>query len=107
MRAKLSGWKHLLFTAATLATLALAAGARFKPKYRAVGSKGEDPMLRKIMYYRSARRRVRHGGGRGLQAQLGRCAESRRGLSGGSVQPIDPGASFVAVEGFSWLTRFR
>jgi hypothetical protein len=31
MRAKLSGWKHLLFTAATLATLALAAGARYKP----------------------------------------------------------------------------
>jgi len=31
MRAKLSGWKHLLFTAATLATIALAAGARYKP----------------------------------------------------------------------------
>jgi hypothetical protein len=31
MRAKFSGWKHLLFTAATLTTLALAAGARFKP----------------------------------------------------------------------------
>jgi len=31
MRAKLSGWKQLLFTAATLATLALAAGARYKP----------------------------------------------------------------------------
>jgi hypothetical protein len=32
MRAKLNGWKHLLFTAAALATLALAAGARYKPK---------------------------------------------------------------------------
>ncbi len=32
MRAKLSGWKHLLYTTAALATLALAAGARFKPK---------------------------------------------------------------------------
>ena len=31
MRAKFSSWKHLLFTAATLATLALAAGARYKP----------------------------------------------------------------------------
>lgn len=31
MRAKFSGWKHLLMTAATLATLALAAGARYKP----------------------------------------------------------------------------
>ena len=31
MRAKLSGLKHLLFIAAALATLALAAGARFKP----------------------------------------------------------------------------
>jgi hypothetical protein len=31
MRAKFSGWKHLLYTAAALATLALAAGARFKP----------------------------------------------------------------------------
>jgi hypothetical protein len=31
MRAKLSGWKHLLITAGALATLALAAGARFKP----------------------------------------------------------------------------
>lgn len=30
MRSKLAGWKHLLFTAAALATLALAAGARFK-----------------------------------------------------------------------------
>jgi hypothetical protein len=28
----LTGLKHLLFTAATLATLALAAGARYKPK---------------------------------------------------------------------------
>jgi hypothetical protein len=28
----LKSWKHLLFTAATLATLALAAGARYKPK---------------------------------------------------------------------------
>jgi hypothetical protein len=31
MRAKFSGWKHLLYTAAVLATLALAAGARYKP----------------------------------------------------------------------------
>ena len=31
MRAKFSGWKHLLYTAAALATLALAAGARFRP----------------------------------------------------------------------------
>jgi hypothetical protein len=31
MRPKLTGFKHLLFTAATLATLAIAAGARFKP----------------------------------------------------------------------------
>ena len=31
MRAKLSGWKHLLLTAATLATLALAAGAKYRP----------------------------------------------------------------------------
>jgi hypothetical protein len=31
MRAKLAGWKRLMFTAATLATLALAAGARYKP----------------------------------------------------------------------------
>jgi hypothetical protein len=31
MRSKLTGLKHLLFTAATLATLALAAGARYKP----------------------------------------------------------------------------
>ena len=32
MRAKIIGWKHLLYTAAALATLALAAGARYKPK---------------------------------------------------------------------------
>ena len=32
MRAKLSGLKHLLYTAAALATLALAAGARYKPR---------------------------------------------------------------------------
>jgi hypothetical protein len=32
MRAKIISWKHLLYTAATLATLALAAGARYKPK---------------------------------------------------------------------------
>ena len=32
MRAKFSGWKYMLYTAATLATLALAAGARYKPK---------------------------------------------------------------------------
>ena len=32
MREKLKGWKHLLYTSATLATLLLAAGARFKPK---------------------------------------------------------------------------
>ena len=32
MRAKLSGLKHLLYTAVALATLALAAGARFKPR---------------------------------------------------------------------------
>jgi hypothetical protein len=31
MRTKLSGFKHLLFTAAALATLALAVGARYKP----------------------------------------------------------------------------
>jgi hypothetical protein len=31
MRGKFSGWKHLLFTAASLATLMLAAGARYKP----------------------------------------------------------------------------
>jgi hypothetical protein len=31
MRPNLSGLKHLLFTAAALATLALAAGARYKP----------------------------------------------------------------------------
>jgi hypothetical protein len=31
MRAKFTGWKQLLFTAATLATIALAAGARYKP----------------------------------------------------------------------------
>jgi hypothetical protein len=28
----LKGWKHLLYTSATLATLLLAAGARYKPK---------------------------------------------------------------------------
>jgi len=28
----MSGWKHLLYTAAALATLALAAGARYKPR---------------------------------------------------------------------------
>jgi hypothetical protein len=32
MRAKLNSWKPLLFTAAALATLALAAGARYKPR---------------------------------------------------------------------------
>jgi hypothetical protein len=32
MRAKFSGWKHLLYTAAVFATLALAAGARYKPR---------------------------------------------------------------------------
>jgi hypothetical protein len=32
MRAKVMSWKHWLFTAAVLATLALAAGARYKPK---------------------------------------------------------------------------
>jgi hypothetical protein len=32
MRSKLTGLKHLLFTAAVMATLALAAGARYKPK---------------------------------------------------------------------------
>jgi hypothetical protein len=32
MRAKFSGWKATLFTAAVLATLVLAAGARYKPK---------------------------------------------------------------------------
>jgi hypothetical protein len=32
MRAKWNSWKHLLFSAAALATLALAAGARYKPK---------------------------------------------------------------------------
>jgi hypothetical protein len=31
MRSKFTGWKHLLYTAAALATLALAAGARYKP----------------------------------------------------------------------------
>jgi hypothetical protein len=31
MRAKFSGWKNLLYTTAVLATLVLAAGARFKP----------------------------------------------------------------------------
>ncbi len=31
MRAKFSGWKHWLISATTLATLVLAAGARFKP----------------------------------------------------------------------------
>jgi hypothetical protein len=31
MRAKFSWWKHLLYTAAALATLVLAAGARYKP----------------------------------------------------------------------------
>ena len=31
MRAKFSGWKHLLFTVAALATLALAAGAKYRP----------------------------------------------------------------------------
>jgi hypothetical protein len=31
MRAKLSGLKHLLLTAAVLATIAIAAGARYKP----------------------------------------------------------------------------
>ncbi len=31
MRSKLTGWKHLLLTAASLATIALAAGARYKP----------------------------------------------------------------------------
>jgi hypothetical protein len=31
MRAKFTSWKHLLYTAGVLATLALAAGARFKP----------------------------------------------------------------------------
>ena len=32
MRARFRGWKHLLFTAATLATLVLAAGAKYKPR---------------------------------------------------------------------------
>jgi hypothetical protein len=32
MRAKIISWKHLLYTVAALAMLALAAGARFKPK---------------------------------------------------------------------------
>jgi hypothetical protein len=32
MRDMLKGWKHLLYTSATLATLLLAAGARFKAK---------------------------------------------------------------------------
>jgi len=32
MRATFSTLKHLLYAAATLTTLALAAGARFKPK---------------------------------------------------------------------------
>jgi len=32
MRAKFSGWKNMLFSAAVLATLVLAAGARYKPK---------------------------------------------------------------------------
>ena len=31
MRDMLKGWKHLLYTGATLATLLLAAGARYKP----------------------------------------------------------------------------
>jgi hypothetical protein len=31
MRAKWNSWKHMLFAAAALATLALAAGARYKP----------------------------------------------------------------------------
>ncbi len=31
MREMLKSWKHLLYTSATLATLLLAAGARFKP----------------------------------------------------------------------------
>ena len=31
MRANAARWKQLLFTAATLATLALAAGAKFRP----------------------------------------------------------------------------
>jgi hypothetical protein len=32
MRAKFSGWKAQLYSMAVLATLALAAGARYKPK---------------------------------------------------------------------------
>jgi hypothetical protein len=32
MRAKWNSVKHLLFTAAALATLALAAGAKYRPK---------------------------------------------------------------------------
>jgi hypothetical protein len=32
MRAKMMSWKHLLYTTAALATLVLAAGARYKPK---------------------------------------------------------------------------
>ena len=32
MRDMLKGWKHLLYTSATLATLLLAAGALFKAK---------------------------------------------------------------------------
>jgi len=31
MRANLGRWKHLMFTAAALATLALAAGAKYRP----------------------------------------------------------------------------
>jgi hypothetical protein len=31
MRAKFSGWKHWLFSATALATVVLAAGARYKP----------------------------------------------------------------------------
>jgi hypothetical protein len=31
MRGKLAGYKHLLYTAAVLAMVALAAGARYKP----------------------------------------------------------------------------
>jgi uncharacterized membrane protein len=31
MRAKIMTWKHLLYAAAALATVALAAGARYKP----------------------------------------------------------------------------
>ncbi len=50
MRSKLTGLKHLLFTAAVMATLALAAGATSRSRRSEHSSERRGSMLRKIMY---------------------------------------------------------